>query len=73
MTIATPAALRGRSTLTPMRCGWCLTTGPTGCSISDTDFDRHHNQVLTCDVISTDPDGPPLTVRLADSDPVAGW
>ncbi len=41
--------------------------------ISDTDFDRHRNQVLTCDVISTDPGGPPLTVRLDDSDPVAGW
>lgn len=41
--------------------------------ISDTDFDRHRNQVLTCDVISTDPGGPPLTVRLHESDPVAGW
>ncbi|HWR49128.1 MAG TPA: type II toxin-antitoxin system PemK/MazF family toxin [Pseudonocardiaceae bacterium] len=41
--------------------------------ISDTDFDRHRNQVLTCDVISTDPGGPPLTVRLAESDPIAGW
>ena len=41
--------------------------------ISDTDFDRHRNQVLTCDVISTDPGGPPLTVRLDESDPVTGW
>jgi hypothetical protein len=41
--------------------------------ISDTDFDRYRNQVLTCDVISTDPGGPPLTVRLDESDPVAGW
>src|SRR5262249_6900170 len=37
--------------------------------ISDTDFDRYRNQVLTCDVVSTDPGGPPLTVRLEDSAP----
>lgn len=41
--------------------------------ISDTDFDRHRKQVLTCDVISTDPGGPPLTVRLDESDPITGW
>jgi mRNA-degrading endonuclease toxin of MazEF toxin-antitoxin module len=33
----------------------------------------YRNQLLTCDVISTDPGGPPLTVRLDESDPVAGW
>jgi mRNA-degrading endonuclease toxin of MazEF toxin-antitoxin module len=41
--------------------------------VSDTDFDRHRNQVLTCDVISSDPGGPPLTVRLDAADPVPGW